>query len=153
MWQRHHGLAGGHLRPAFVVFGQNSTLPQWGQNVLKKSHIRIIKLQITVRLGLVHLESMLNLRWRRIEEKLVMWTSGCLCEPPCVTGRLNRMWTRYTSLLSRKIEFMKKQSVRESYSKLTAFPVKMPHQKRQKSSISSQGLILGHNFIHAINVS
>ena len=41
----------------------------------------------------------------------------------------------------------------ESNSKLTAFPVKMPHYKRQKSSISPQGLILGHNFIHAINVS
>ena len=66
---------------------------------------------------------------------------------------INRMWTRYTSLLSRKTDFMKKQSVRKSNSKMTVFPVMMPHQKRQKSSISSQGLILGHNFIHAINLS
>ena len=43
------------------------------------------------------------------------------------TGTFNRMWTRYTSLLSRKTELMKKQSVRESNSKLTAFPVQMPH--------------------------
>ena len=49
------------------------------------------------------------------------------CSKMHSTIKLNRMWTRYTSLLSRKTELMKKQSVRESNSKLTAFPVKMPH--------------------------
>ena len=54
------------------------------------------------------------------------WAAYIGGEKPKTDG-LNRMWTRYTSLLSRKTEFMKKQSARESDSKLTAFPVKMPH--------------------------
>ena len=41
--------------------------------------------------------------------------------------KVNRLCSRDTSLTSRKMKFVKKQSVRESNSKLTAFSVQMPH--------------------------
>ena len=53
---------------------------------------------------------------------------------PAEINRFNRLCSMDASFSSRQIKFLKKQSVRESNSKLTAFPVKIATFKIDKKS-------------------